>query len=167
MWPTKISLHFFGDNFCKIKETFKIFSPQILEVYRILLVETTLESIMFYYTGHSVHWNLESLYFKENVGIQEVSVLVCVSVLSLCYECSMLEQITNTHPNHSLLRHTSLCFTLKSAPPFTIHLSLYPWNSTHSCAVHSKPVKDACPLARIFIPSKFKFSYINNTSRFL
>ena len=26
------------------------FSPQLLEVYRILLVETTLELIMFYYT---------------------------------------------------------------------------------------------------------------------
>ena len=49
-WPTKISLFFFGDNFYKNKETFKIFSPQILKVYRILLVETTLESIMFYYT---------------------------------------------------------------------------------------------------------------------
>ena len=45
-----MSLYFFGDNFYKIKETFKIFSTQILEVYRILLVETTLESIMFYYT---------------------------------------------------------------------------------------------------------------------
>ena len=43
-------LFFFGDNFYKNKETFKIFSSQILEVYRILLVETTLESIMFYYT---------------------------------------------------------------------------------------------------------------------
>ena len=32
------------------KETFKIFSPQILEVCRILLVQTTLESPMFYYT---------------------------------------------------------------------------------------------------------------------
>ena len=32
------------------KETFKIFSPQILEFYRILLGETTLESIIFYYT---------------------------------------------------------------------------------------------------------------------
>ena len=42
-------LFFFGNNFYKNKETFKIFSPQILEVYRILLVETTLES-MFYYT---------------------------------------------------------------------------------------------------------------------
>ena len=31
-------------------ETFNIFSPQILEVYRILLMETTLESIMFYWT---------------------------------------------------------------------------------------------------------------------
>ena len=45
-----MSLFFFANNFYKNKETFKIFSPQILEVYRILLVETTLESIMFYYT---------------------------------------------------------------------------------------------------------------------
>ena len=49
-WATKMSLFFFGNNFYKNKEIFKIFSPQILEVYRILLVETTLESIMFYYT---------------------------------------------------------------------------------------------------------------------
>ena len=42
-WHTKISLFFFGDNFYKNMATFKIFSPQILEVYRILLVETTLE----------------------------------------------------------------------------------------------------------------------------
>ena len=45
-----MSLFFFDNNFYKNKETFKIFSSQILEVYRILLVETTLESIMFYYT---------------------------------------------------------------------------------------------------------------------
>ena len=45
-----MSLFLFGKNFYKNKQTFKIFSPQILEVYRILLVETTLESIMFYYT---------------------------------------------------------------------------------------------------------------------
>ena len=43
-------LFFFGNNFYKNKETFKIFSPQIQEVYRILLVETTLELIMFSYT---------------------------------------------------------------------------------------------------------------------
>ena len=49
-WPTKMSIFFFGNNFYKNKETFKIFSPQILEVYRIILVETTLESIMFYHT---------------------------------------------------------------------------------------------------------------------
>ena len=49
-WPTKMSLFFFGKNFYKNKETFKIFSPQLLKVYRILLVETTLESLMFYYT---------------------------------------------------------------------------------------------------------------------
>ena len=45
-----MSLFFFGNNFYKNKEIFKIFSPQILKVYRILLVETILESIMFYYT---------------------------------------------------------------------------------------------------------------------
>ena len=49
-WATKMSLFFFGNNFYKNKEIFKIFSLLILEVYRILLVETTLESIMFYYT---------------------------------------------------------------------------------------------------------------------
>ena len=49
-WPTKMSLFFFGNNFYKNKETFKIFSPQLLEVYRILLVKTIVESIMFSYT---------------------------------------------------------------------------------------------------------------------
>ena len=49
-WPTKMSLFFFCNNFYKNKETIEIFSPQILEDYRILLVETTLKSIMFYYT---------------------------------------------------------------------------------------------------------------------
>ena len=43
-------LFFFGNNVYKNKETFKIFSPKLLEVYRILLVKTILESIMFYYT---------------------------------------------------------------------------------------------------------------------
>ena len=45
-----MSLFFLGSNFYKNKETLKIFSPQILEVYRILLVEIILESIMCYYT---------------------------------------------------------------------------------------------------------------------
>ena len=49
-WPTKMSLFFFDNKFYKNKEIFKIFSPQLLEVYRILLVKTTLESIIFYYT---------------------------------------------------------------------------------------------------------------------
>ena len=51
-WRIKMSLFFFGDNFYKDKETFnKIFSQQILEIYRILFVETTLEAIMIYYTS--------------------------------------------------------------------------------------------------------------------
>ena len=43
-------LFFFGNTFSKNNESFKIFSPQLLEVYGIILVETTLESTMFYYT---------------------------------------------------------------------------------------------------------------------
>ena len=45
-----MSLFFFSNNFYKNKETFKIFSPLIMEVYRILLMETIIESIIFYYT---------------------------------------------------------------------------------------------------------------------
>ena len=37
-WPTKMSLFFFGNNFYRNKENFKVFSPQILEVHRILLM---------------------------------------------------------------------------------------------------------------------------------
>ena len=37
-YPTKMSLFFFGNNFYKNKETFKIFSPQAMEVYGILLL---------------------------------------------------------------------------------------------------------------------------------
>ena len=45
-----MSLFFFDNNFYKNKETFKNLSAQLLEVYTIRLVETTLESMMFYYT---------------------------------------------------------------------------------------------------------------------
>ena len=52
-WPTKMSLFFFGNNLYKNRQTFKIFSPQLPENYRIILVETTLES-MFYYTFSAI-----------------------------------------------------------------------------------------------------------------
>ena len=45
-----MSPFFFGNNTYKNKETFKNFSPQILEVYKILLLKTNLESITFHYT---------------------------------------------------------------------------------------------------------------------
>ena len=45
-----MSLFFSSNNFYKKKETFNIFYPQLLEIYRVLLVETTLESITFHYT---------------------------------------------------------------------------------------------------------------------
>ena len=37
-------------TFTKIRTPSRFFSPQILEIYRIFLVETTLESIIFHYT---------------------------------------------------------------------------------------------------------------------
>ena len=43
-----MSLFLFGNNFYKNKETFKVFSSQLPDVYRILLVEISLESIMFH-----------------------------------------------------------------------------------------------------------------------
>ena len=69
--PTKMSLFFFGDNFYKNKATFKIFSPQILEVYRILLVETTLESIMFYYTFSVINTMSGPSFLEQNTWISQ------------------------------------------------------------------------------------------------
>ena len=45
-----MSLFLFGNNFYKNKETFIIFFPQLLDVYRIFLVGTTLKSIMLSHT---------------------------------------------------------------------------------------------------------------------
>ena len=47
--PQKCPYFFFDNNFYKNKKTFKAFSPQLLEVYGNIMVETTLESIMSYY----------------------------------------------------------------------------------------------------------------------
>ena len=56
------------------KETFKIFSPQILEVCRILLVQTTLESPMFYYTFSVINDRFDPgtalLYVSSNSNIK-------------------------------------------------------------------------------------------------
>ena len=48
--PKKCPYFSLAITFTKKKETFNIFYPQLLEIYRILLVETTLESITFHYT---------------------------------------------------------------------------------------------------------------------
>ena len=73
-----MSLFFFGNNFYKNREMFMIFSPQILEVYRILLVEPTLE-LMFYYTfscyvrsmHHTAVWQHSS---NSNIKIVQNSI---------------------------------------------------------------------------------------------
>ena len=46
-----MSLFFFGDNFYKNKETFKIFSPQILEVYKTILVETINNVFLYFFSN--------------------------------------------------------------------------------------------------------------------
>ena len=48
--PQKCPFFSLAITFTKIRKPSLFFSQQILEVYRILLVEATLESIMFYYT---------------------------------------------------------------------------------------------------------------------
>ena len=48
--PHKFPYFSLAITFTKLRKPSRFFSPQLLEVYRILLVETTLESIMFYYT---------------------------------------------------------------------------------------------------------------------
>ena len=95
-----MSLFFFGDNLYKNKDIFKIFSPQILEVYRILLVETTLESIMFYYTFSVINtmslpctallydstagtrtWKLSTTPLSISSGIHLISLLMISSLV--------------------------------------------------------------------------------------
>ena len=79
-----MSLFFFGNNFHKNKETFKIFSPQILEVYRILLVETTLESIMFYYTFSVINTMFvlcTALLYDSPAGTRTLN--LCTTLLSI------------------------------------------------------------------------------------
>ena len=48
--PQKCPYFSLAITFTKIRKPWRFFSAQLLEVYRILLVETTLEWIMFYYT---------------------------------------------------------------------------------------------------------------------
>ena len=95
-----MSLFFFGDNFYKNKDTSKIFSPKILEVYRILLVETTLESIMFFYnfsvintmsvpctvllydsTAGTRTWKLSTTLLSISSGIYLISLLMMSSLV--------------------------------------------------------------------------------------
>ena len=73
-----MSLFFFGNNFYKNKETFKVFSPHIVEVYRILLVEPTLESIMFYYTFSVIKKNSIEYFLCNPSDLFSNDVLSCL-----------------------------------------------------------------------------------------
>ena len=88
----------------KNKETFKIFSPQILEVCRILLVQTTLESPMFYYAFLVINNRFDPgtmlLYDSSNSNIKiahnciEYSCGICViSLLMLSLRPSVVSGV--------------------------------------------------------------------------
>ena len=78
-----MSLFFFGNNFYKNKEAFKIFSRQILKVYRILLVETTLESIMFYYNFSATHFSNRTEHLNTSGIASNETDSFCVKPITL------------------------------------------------------------------------------------
>ena len=95
-----MSLFFFGNNFYKNKETFKIFSPQLLEVHRILLVETNLES-MFYYTFSVINTTFVPctvLLYDSTAATRTLK--LSTTLLSICCGIHLI----------SLLMMPSLCF---------------------------------------------------------
>ena len=103
-----MSLFFFGNNFYKNKETFKIFSPLILEVCRILLVQATLESPMFYCTFSVINDRFDQgtalLYDSSNSNIKiahnciEHSCGICVIyLLMFCLRNSALLSLDCFH----------------------------------------------------------------------
>ena len=114
-----MSPFFFGNNVYKSKETFKIFSPQILEVYRILLVETNLESIMFYYTFsviNTIFVPCTALLYDSTVATQTLklsttplSISCGIHLISLLMKSSLVLSVDCFH---------KLCFS--GTPPSEI-----------------------------------------------
>ena len=117
-----MSLFFFGDSFQKSKETFKIFSPHTLEVFRILLVETTLESIMFCYTFSLINTmfvpctallydstavtrtlKLSTTLLSISCGIHMVSLLMMTSLV-----CGLFSQTLFQVPTQKIVRQVEI-----------------------------------------------------------
>ena len=120
-----MSLYFFGNNFYKNNETFKIFSPQLLEVYRIVLMETILESIRLYYTFSVINTmfvsctallydstaatrtlKLSTTLLSISCGIHLISPLIMFSLLSLDFFPKLC---LSGMPYPTLERFISLC----------------------------------------------------------
>ena len=108
-----MSPFFFGNNFYKNMETFNIFSPQILEVYRILWVETTLESLMICYTFwviNTIFVPCTALLYDSTAATQTLNlstILLCISctihlipflMMSFLF-CGLFSQIVNPSEN--------------------------------------------------------------------
>ena len=128
-----MSLFFFGNNFYKNNERFKIFSPETLEVYRILLVETTLEAIIFYYTNSVINtmfvpWM--ALLYDSASATQTLK----LSATLLSISCGI-------HLISLLMKSSLVCglFSQTEAPPHFSNRTLeylrhnFPWDRLISC----------------------------------
>ena len=165
-WPTKMFLFFFGDNFYKNKATFKIFSPQKLEVYRIVLMETPLESVMFYYpfsvinttfvpctallydsTAASRTLKLSATLLSISCGIRLISLLMISSLVCGLFSQTLFSQTLFSVPWE--MRRVS-CSRNEVAPHFSNRILEYlrhnfPWDRLISL----KPITPDHPIPKI------------------
>ena len=75
-WPTKISLFFFANNFYKNKENFEMFFPQLLEIYRILLVFVPCTPLPYNSTAASQTLKLSTTLLTISCEIHLISLLM-------------------------------------------------------------------------------------------
>ena len=109
-----MAIFFFGNNFYENKETFKIFSAQILEVYRILLVEAILESIMFYYTFSVINTMsvpCTALLYDSTAATRTLKLsttLLCISCGIHLISFLMMSSLVFQVPPHKIVRRVEI-----------------------------------------------------------
>ena len=155
-----IILYTYTYNFYENKESFKIFSLQPLEVYRILLAETTLESIMFYYTLSVVNTmfvpctallydtaatrtlRLSTILLSISCGINLISFLVMSSlgITSHGTDSFRVKPITPGHPIPKISTHLTIFWggTWKTEFVKTIHRQEKTSSKKRSDGFHKK-----------------------------
>ena len=156
-----IILYIYTYNFYENKETFKIFSLQSLEVYGILLAETTLESIMFYYTFSVINTmfvpctallydsaaatrtlKLSTILLSISCGISLISLLVMSSlgITSHGTDSFRVKLITPGHPIPKISTHLTIFWggTWKTEFVKTIHRQEKASSKKRSDGFHKK-----------------------------